>query len=67
MAPVQAILLISSDRVRAEVHIRTGRLWNHHAVTARDKFIELPLPRCILPIAEIYEGVDLRRQPKAIR
>ncbi len=67
MASVQAILLISSDRVRVEVHIRTGRLWKHHIVAGLDKFIELPSPRCILPLAEIYEGVDLRSQPKAIR
>lgn len=67
MVSVQAILMISSDRVRAEVHIRAGRAWTHHAVTGLDKFIELPSPRCILALAEIYEGVDLRNHAKAIR
>jgi Uma2 family endonuclease len=67
MPTVQAILLISSDRASAEAHVREGSHWKRQVVTGLDKFIELPSPRCVLPLAEIYEGVNLRTQPKAIR
>jgi len=59
IATVQAVLLISSDRELADVHIRSGRGWKHSAVAGADRIVELPTPRCVVPMAEIYEGVDL--------
>jgi Uma2 family endonuclease len=68
MASVQAILLVSQDRPRVEVYLRHGDSWKHQIVNGLEKFIELPLPRCVLPLAEIYEGVALLEpQAKAIR
>ena len=67
IASVNAVLLISAEHASVEVHTRAGRAWQQQNVTGLDKFVEIASPRCILPLAEIYQGVDLRPQPKAIR
>jgi Uma2 family endonuclease len=68
MPSVQAILLVSQDRPRVEVYLRHGDSWKHLIVSGLEKFIEIPSPRCMLPLADIYEGVALLEpQPKAIR
>ncbi len=64
---VQAVLLISTDRASVDVHVRAGPRWKQQTITGLDKFIELPSPQCVLPLAGIYEGVDLRPHPKPIR
>ena len=67
IASVNAVLLISADHASVEVHTRSGRAWQQQNVTGLEKFVEIASPRCILPLAEIYQGVDLRPQPKAIQ
>ena len=69
ISTVDAVLLASSERPAVEVHTRAGRSWKHHAVSGLDKLIELPSPKCVLALADIYEGVDFAgaTQPKAIR
>ena len=67
MATVQAILLLSSDDCRAESYVRAGRHWKQQTIIGLDKFVELPSPQCVLPLAAVYEGVDLRPQPKPMR
>ena len=69
ISTVDAVLLASSERPAVDVHTREGRVWKHHTVSGFDKLIELPSPKCVLALADIYEGVDFAgaAQPKAIR
>jgi Uma2 family endonuclease len=68
IASVQIILLVSPDRPRIEVYLRHGDSWKHLIVSGLKKSIEIPSPRCTLPLADIYEGVALLEpQPRAIR
>ncbi len=69
ISTVDAVLLASSERPAVDVHTRAGRVWKHHSVSGLDKLIELPSPKCVLALADIYEGVDFAgaAQPKAIR
>ena len=69
ISTVDAVLLASSERSAVDVHTRAGRAWKHHNVSGLDKLIELPSPKCVLTLADIYEGVDFvgTAQPKSIR
>ena len=69
ISSVDAVLLASAERPTVDFHTRAGRAWKHHTVSGLDKLIELPSPKCVLALADIYEGVDFAgaAQPKAIR
>ncbi len=69
ISTVDAVLLASSERPAVDVHTRAGRAWKRHTVSGLDKLIELPSPKCVLALADIYERVDFAgaAQPKAIR
>jgi Uma2 family endonuclease len=57
---VNAILLVSTERIHVEVHTRAGRSWKRHDVSGLASFVEIASPPCVLPLADIYDSVELQ-------
>ena len=55
---LQRYVLLEQDRIAATVHIRAGETWITQLVFAEDT-LSLPEAGLELPLAELYEGVDL--------
>lgn len=53
-----AYLMVTRDRVRAELYVRQGAGWLYMAFTHLDAIIEVPDLGLSLPLAEIYRGVS---------
>lgn len=60
---IQAILLVSSERVSVEAHVRTSRAWKHQTATSLERSIDLASPACSLPLSTIYAGVEFATPP----
>jgi Uma2 family endonuclease len=61
---LQEYLLISSDRMRVELHRRIDDKWIDQTIaTVPDEIIELASCDCRLKIADLYEKVDLPATP----
>ena len=56
---VEEILLVDSRSIFAEVQRRVGEQWVHEIVQGRDASLTLHSIGLSLPMAELYEGLDL--------
>src|SRR5207245_11430745 len=56
---VQEILLIASDGIYAELHRRSGAQWITEILRGRDAVLRLQSVAIDVPLAELYEGIDL--------
>lgn len=57
---IQAMILVSQDRVRVEVRTRAENSWQTTTFHRLNDEISLPVIGISLPVAEIYERLDLR-------
>ena len=56
---MKEILLIDSTSIYAEVLRREGNRWLTELVRGRDAVLRLPSAELEIPMAQLYEGIDV--------
>lgn len=54
------ILLIDTEKTACLLHSRDGTVWHERAFASLAEIVRLPAVDAALPLAEIYEGLDLK-------
>lgn len=62
LASLKAYLIISHDRIRADLYTRSGDQWTLRAYTDQDDVIPLQALDCLLALEQVYSGTELIHQ-----
>ncbi len=64
VASIEAYLIVEQDRHRADLFIRAEQGWNLRIFSQPEDVIPLPMLGCVLPLADVYRGVELAQSAR---